>query len=697
VGLFVIAIGSLLTSFGVSWSSVESEYALSPTKKWILVGGLTATSAVFKIRLPEVADETASNFHLVLSNDENLQSNRLELDLTTKSENGVTAGFVSLERQQGIRTLVVDNLEPETQYHYIVEKRLVSGAVIALGSLRGRIRTPAKEGTQFNFTIATAGCAWTGSRAELFPEIAKEDPLMFVHLGDMHYEDINENSMNKRIDAISTVLASDTQSEFYRSTAFVNMWDDHDWLGGNSDGVEEQPGARNTALLSYQLAFPHYPLAALIAAENPATASPNNDNINNNNATAASAVPGSSTTNTNNPIPVPVYHAFTIGTVRFVISDLRSESNDTYIQSIEQTNWLKQEFSKAAEYDFVIWVTTRTWIGTTTGSGDDSWAGYSSERRQLSEFISNTIGQGSEAQNLLAISADPHMVGFDNGFNTYYGPSGLSSGRSFPILQSGAMDRFGSTKGDTYSHGCWALGWERTHQFSTIKFEFTHEKCIVIDSYRRVDFASENRTKIFSKRLCGKIFEAAAQTEEEKAGSCEIEKNWSGNKVRCIAAAIIGFFTMVLASFAIFKSDASTIGDCCCKTFVVVLIVSFSYLLTLLVSFGVYFVRGVEQMSWSFVVIIVLVERISNFFYLVIWWACCKSSNLRRLDDDDPAFRDVKSNPTFQHVGLDIQQSAHGELAEDTNDGDGNVQNASVSRRKDEVSVGGNSSIASSQ
>jgi len=154
---------------------------------------------------------------------------------------------------------------------------------------------------------------------------------------------------------------------------------------------------------------------------------------------------------------------------------------------------------------------------------------------------------------------------------------------------------------------------------------------------------------------------------------------------------------MVLASFAIFKSDASTIGDCCCKTFVVVLIVSFSYLLTLLVSFGVYFVRGVEQMSWSFVVIIVLVERISNFFYLVIWWACCKSSNLRRLDDDDPAFRDVKSNPTFQHVGLDIQQSAHGELAEDTNDGDGNVQNASVSRRKDEVSVGGNSSIASSQ
>ena len=643
VGMFVIAFASLFASFGTAWGLVDSDYALTPTTRWILVGGLTSTSAVFKIKLPK-ADEATSIFALVVSPNENLKDDRKELLL------GLDTTALSLELRQGIYTVTAADLTPETQYYYAIEERQTSGKTTAKKELQGRIKTPAEEGKRFNFTIATAGCAWTGSRAELFSVIEKEDPLIFIHLGDMHYEDIRENNMDKRIDAISTVMASDTQSELYRSTAFVNMWDDHDWLGNNADGVEEEEGARNTALLSYQLAFPHYPLPALKAESDAILAEAT--------ATTNSTISiGSSSTSTENPIAVPVYHAFTIGTVRFVISDLRSESNDTSIYSGEQERWLMEEFSRAADYDFVIWVTTKPWIGA-GDPGDDSWAGHPQDRLKLSEYISNTLGADDGPQNLLALSADAHMVGFDDGYNTFYGPTGYTSIRSFPILQSGALDRFGSTKGTTYTGGCYALNLERTHQFSTLKFEFAEDgvgKCIQIDSYRKIDFANEDRSLIFSTRLCDKIFASAAVSEDQKMGTCEIEGLWHVNDNMSIASSIIAFSTMVLSWIALYKSDASNLGDCCCKSFVVTLVIILSYIVTVAVGFGVFLARGVEQVSVAPTVIIVTVQMVLFFFYLIIWWACCTSPHLRRLDDDDPAFRDVEPNPTFQHHGMDLQ------------------------------------------
>ena len=93
---------------------------------------------------------------------------------------------------------------------------------------------------------------------------------------------------------------------------FFAAGDDHDFLGSDSDGIEEHDGALETALQSYQLAFPHYPLAAL----------------------------GANSTS-NDTIPVPTYHAFTIGTIRYIISDLRSEANADHIYSETQAKWLR--------------------------------------------------------------------------------------------------------------------------------------------------------------------------------------------------------------------------------------------------------------------------------------------------------------------------------------------------------------------
>ena len=125
-----------------------------------------------------------------------------------------------------------------------------------------------------------------------------------------------------------------------------------------------------------------------------------------------------------------MYHAFTIGTVRFVLSDLRSESSETSMFSDEQKDWLFNEFSQAEQYDCLVWVTPSPWIGEAK-DGEDNWMGRSADRREVSNYISQQL---STTQNLIAISADAHMVAFDDGGNTYYGDE--DAALSFPILQS---------------------------------------------------------------------------------------------------------------------------------------------------------------------------------------------------------------------------------------------------------------------
>lgn len=157
------------------------------------------------------------------------------------------------------------------------------------------------------------------------------------------------------------------------------------------------------------------------------------------------------------------YHAFTIGSVRFIISDLRSEANDLSIFSDQQKEWLIGELSQSDKFDFVVWVTSKPWIEESNDDAlSDAWKGYPADRRELSTIISTMIPK----KNLIAISADAHMVAFDDGSNTYYGgdsaenttPPNQSAIQSFPILQSGPLDRLASFKGgNVISVAFWKL------------------------------------------------------------------------------------------------------------------------------------------------------------------------------------------------------------------------------------------------
>jgi len=740
VGLTIVAIVGVVASFATAWSLVESEYARHPADRWILVGGLSATQATFKIKYnpSNVVDLTLLTLvistHNPNGNNNNSNNNNTSIpvdatedgttDIQEEEEEGdggpisleptehiiridlgasstittvvedvnatsATASSKpakpSLEKRYGIETIVVSNLEPQRRYYYFIEEQVINsvgtGGTSSEGddadnknnnnnnneaAWSGSFQTPAPEGTRFNFTIATAGCAWTGSRSHVFSQAQAHDPLLFLHLGDFHYEDIDVNDLNKRINAISTVLASSQQASLYRSTSLVSIWDDHDFLGNDANSESEfAVGARSAALLSYQMAFPHYPLPALVLEghRNATTTTTTTTTTSSTGSTSSSA---STTSIADAEVPVPIYQAFTIGTVRFIVSDLRSEATNTKMYSDNQRAWLQDELSKAYTYDYVIWVSSKPWIGPSIDN-DDAWYGYTSDREQLSEFISSTLGGKDGPQNLLVLSSDAHMVAYDNGTNTYYGSESTSTTTttttnsdtmSFPILMSGALDRPGSVKGGPFTDGCYALKWERTHQFSTITFEFfgkddsdsdnikNSEHCIQIDTYRAIDFFGQDSEKLLTKRLCGgKLFVPAATSQADKVGVCEIEKLWEVNVSLAIAVGIMAGISILMTYIAIKMSESSTIGDCCCKSFLTTIFIIISIVVTIAVGVGVFMSRGVAQWTLTPISIVGLAEAVLFLFYIFIWWACCTSPNRPRRDDDDPAFTDVEPNP----------------------------------------------------
>ena len=527
VVLTIICLLFFLASITTSVVLTNQNYNTTPDTDWIMVGGVTPSSAEFRIRSAGVNFRLSTSYSL---------------------ENPILDTQVANE--ESVYSVNVTTLVPDTTYYYATSRQ---GTV-----RRGSFSTPGIEGTPFNFKIAVGGCAWTGSKSEVFRQIAAHKPLFMLHLGDFHYKDIDTDDMALRINAIDLVLGSESQRELYSKVPIVYTWDDHDWLGNDSGRNETEEGARETALSSYQVAFPHYPLALEGGA-------------------------------------VPIYHAFTIGTVRFIVSDLRSESTSTSIYSNEQRDWLLNELSQADQYDFVIWASSKPWIGQ-ADKGEDSWLGQADDRRELSEFISLIL---AKTQNLLAVSSDSHMLAFDNGKNTYYGDRANSS--SFPILQSGPMDRLGSIKGGPFSDGCYTTKAERNHQYSTISFDTVGpEPCLEITAYAYKDV-------VLQRKLCGKIFTEVSPGK----GSCHARTMSTSSTV--LLAVSLALWVVV------------AVGSCYClgprMGFFVSSIVLIFLVVTLL-SAGVALARGVPQWDLQAVLIIALVQMVTIIIYCGLWLDC---------------------------------------------------------------------------
>ncbi len=426
---------------------------------------MSSTSARFRVRGPSLDDGRGREF--VVSTNPNLF---IKIDRILNTS--VSFGDFTPE-EHFVKHLSLETLTPLTTYHYGITRAVEE---VVLGEV-GSFSTPASEGTRMDFTIATGSCALTGSKSAMFTNILDVNPLMFIHMGDFHYEDLNTLEIDKRLEANDRVMGSPSQRVLYMNTIFSYMWDDHDWLGDNQDSEDEYAAA--VAKQSYTLGFPHYALGSSSSDE----------------ATSAK------------------YQSFTIGTVRFIMTDLRSESirsTEVYsgkVYSQEQKEWFFNELSQAADYDFVVWVNTRPWTDPAE-VGSDSWGGFVSDRDELSAHIAATIGAGP--QNLLVLSGDNHMVAFDDGSSTDYSDQDVFPG-GFPLLHSGPMTNYGSglfdffnPQANYFTEGCMAYNSEVNYQFSTVEFSFpsdeNQEGCMQIRSYSK-----DASSIIFEKKLCGEV------------------------------------------------------------------------------------------------------------------------------------------------------------------------------------------------
>ena len=535
----------------------NQNYSTDASQDWMLVGGLTSNSATFRVRLRD--GPTSERF--VVSTAPLLNENStgivLEEELVVRDDSTL------------VQSVTVESLESDTEYYYGTLSGEDGQEVLMR---QGRFRTAPPTGERSSFKFAAAGCAMTGSEHRIFSEIEDEDVLFFMHLGDFHYLDINDEDVEVRINGIDKTLGSASQASLFANTPMSVMWDDHDWLGNDSLGYDK---GRQAALDSYQQAFPfHAPL-------------PSNNSM---------------------------YHAFTIGTVRFVISDLRSERTEESMYSDEQREWLFNEIAQAEQYDFVIWVTTVPWIGEPE-PGADNWMGQPADRRDLSNWISTVL---ASKQNLLALSADAHMVGFDDGSHTYYGNettvyNGNETGTplSFPILHSGPMDRLGSVKGGPYSGGCTTYKYERNSMYSVVEFngDDGDQPCLEIKSYRVLPGleGSAGKEEVFSAKLCGQMFSSSQDATE---GDCDAEWFSKTNKSLIASASCILFLVYI---------QSCLVGNSICDAFLISASVTIWFGLSLVAAFFIPKAQGYDQFDTFAIAVIGLTQTATATVYLLAW------------------------------------------------------------------------------
>jgi phosphodiesterase/alkaline phosphatase D-like protein len=301
-------------------------------------------------------------------------------------------------------TLTATGLEPGRRYRYDVE---VDGGI-----------DPARTGTvttfpdgPADFSLVFGSCASTGSSGAVFDRMRELDPLLFLHLGDLHYADLAGDDDSARRSTTDRVLAAPAQAALHRSTTTAYVWDDHDFLGNDRGGLAGP--AAGSALRVYRELVPHYPL-------------PLGDGG-------------------------PVAQAFTIGRVRFLVTDTRAgrdrapgDGSPATMLGHTQRAWFESELRAAAERsEVVVWANPVPWIDP-MGPGKDTWGGFADERQELADLIA------SLDVPLVMLSGDAHMLAIDDGTNSDYSASG---GGGFPVFHAGALDRRGSVKGGPYSHG----------------------------------------------------------------------------------------------------------------------------------------------------------------------------------------------------------------------------------------------------
>lgn len=346
-----------------------------------------------------------------------LRGEAARLHVSTQADLSDPVRSESVEPVAGVAELRVDGLDPDTRYHYGVE---IDGDLDT--DTTGRFRTHPRLGEPADFTLAATSCAGYEpehpgigevaapqrlSNHPVFDTVRELDPLMLLHMGDIHYYDIGSERFVPGHDAdtyrgaFDDVFAQPRQAALYRDVATHYVWDDHDFGPNNSDGTA--PGAEAAARV-YRERVPHYDL----------------------------------------PHEQGIWHSWTIGRVLFAALDVRSfrtpgdapDTPDKTMLGAAQKAWLR-ELLESSDAAFLVLLCVCRWTDT---SSTDTWSSFAEERAELIDMFDDTGWAG----RMCLVAGDLHAVAMDSGGN--------APGR-VPLFHFASVDSLPSQVNDHYDLG----------------------------------------------------------------------------------------------------------------------------------------------------------------------------------------------------------------------------------------------------
>lgn len=304
--------------------------------------------------------------------------------------------------------LTVQGLQSDTDYYYGIE---VAGVLRPEPESRGRFHTFPLGRASFKIAFGGDSDFRVGNQSA-FDAIRAERPLLFIHTGDLHYIDTNSTNLDDYRRNYDAVLSHPVQAALYRNVPLAYMWSDHDFCGSDSDGTAV---GRDTARNAYKERVPHYPIASAGGA---------------------------------------LAQSFTVGRVRFIITDTRSASSVASVKESSaktrlgtaQKTWFKQELINARDAGFplIVWVNPEPWIDR-PALGEDTWGGYTTERTEIANFL-----RDNKVDNVVMLSGDMHALAYDDGAHSDYATGG---GAPITVLHAAALSQTGSVKGGPYTLG----------------------------------------------------------------------------------------------------------------------------------------------------------------------------------------------------------------------------------------------------
>lgn len=337
--------------------------------------------------------------------------------------------------------------------------------------------------------------------ARLSSSSSNETAAFMLHLGDLHYADISKDRVDQFYRATTRVVRNHGANRLFSSMPVSYMYDDHDYSSNNGDGSSR---SKNACMANYRRAVPRH--------------------------SSVGATP-TRLDSSHFADDAPTYHAFTVASVRFIITDLRSEAlpNKTAIMSETQLEWFKAELDAASNFSVLVWASSRPWIGP-NNPAKDHWGSYAEQRRDIADHIARR-----GISNLILVSGDAHMLAADNGTNSDYSTAGLPAA-GFPVLQAAPLANFGSAKGGPYTEGCVATRLAYNYQYAILRLHRLQKPEGPCISFKGYSVGSDHSLLEFEK--CGTLGGVEGTPGGGQGPKCSIRALPTSHLVGYIVSAV---------------------------------------------------------------------------------------------------------------------------------------------------------------